>query len=280
MTAGAQVDLERYPITRLDGEAGRDLIARGRRALAEDGALSLAGFIRPEAQGGLAAEARRLSPLAHLMAEDHTVYFEPPEPGLPPDHPRRRLGRTEKGGVAYDRIPADAGIRRLYEWDALTDFIAALIGAPRLYRHADPLAALNVNVFGAGQGLDWHFDRTDFSVTLSLQTPAAGGAFEYLPRLRSETEPNYDAVTRLLDGEDLGARTLPFAAGTLALFQGRHSPHRVTPVVGGRDRLVAVLSYTAKPGVTFSPYAQRLFYGRAAAPAGSTPAGSTPAGPA
>ncbi len=264
MTAPAPVDLDRYPITCLDGPAGRALVARGRRALAADGALSLAGFIQPEAQGGLAAEARGLSPLAHLMVEAHTVYFEPPEPGLPPDHPRRRLGRTAKGGVAYDRIPAGAGLRRLYEWDALTGFIAALLGVARLYRHADPLAALNLNVFGAGQGLDWHFDRADFSVTLSLQTPDEGGVFEYVPRLRSETEPNYNGVARVLAGSDIGIRRLSFAAGTLALFQGRHSPHRVTPVAGGRDRLVAVLSYTAEPGVTFSPYAQRLFYGRAA----------------
>lgn len=262
------VDLERYPIADRDSTGWHALVRDCRQRLADNRALSLPGFVRPEQQDAMADEARALSADGHVMTERHTVYFEPADPAVAPDHPRRRLGRTTKGGVAADRIPPDAMLRAVYEWDALKAFIATVLDEPVLYRHADPMAALNIGVFRDGFGLDWHFDRADFAVTLSIQTAARGGVFEYVPNLRSDADQNYEAVSRLLDGEDLGIRTLPFEAGTLALFRSHNSPHRVTPVVGGRDRLAAVLSYVREPGVTFSPYAQELFYGRAAAPDG------------
>lgn len=40
--------------------------------------------------------------------------------------------------------------------------------------------------------------------------------------------------------------------------------HRVTPVKGDKERLIAVYSYYERPGVTFSKEEQMGFYGRAA----------------
>ena len=72
---------------------------------------------------------------------------------------------SRKGGVAADHIGEGTMLKRLYRWDGLMAFIAAALGEDRLYRHADPMASLNINVFDPGQSLDWHFDRADFSVT-------------------------------------------------------------------------------------------------------------------
>jgi hypothetical protein len=55
---------------------------------------------------------------------------------------------------------------------------------------------------------------------------------------------------------------LPQVPGTLTLFRGRYSLHRVTPVAGDRLRLNAVLAYVDQPNVEFSAYARQLFYGR------------------
>ena len=52
--------------------------------------------------------------------------------------------------------------------------------------------------------------------------------------------------------------------GTLVLFQGRYSIHRVTEVRGSVERLLAVLSYDERPGQRMAPYTQKTFYGRAA----------------
>jgi hypothetical protein len=259
---GALVDLERYPILDLDAPPACELIARCRRELADVGALALPGFLKPGVTEALAAEARALAPIAYDVKEEHTVYFKPADPSFSGGHPRCRLVHSDKGGVSYDQIPGDATLRRLYQWDGLMAFVAAALGEQRLYRHADELAALNINVAQEGQELNWHFDRTDFSVTLSLQTAEAGGRFEYLPWLRNENDQNYAGITRVIDGAREGVQTLPFDAGTLALFRGHYSLHRVTPTRGPRDRLVAVLSYVREPGVTFTPYARQLFYGR------------------
>jgi predicted 2-oxoglutarate/Fe(II)-dependent dioxygenase YbiX len=129
---------------------------------------------------------------------------------------------------------------------------------------ADPLARLNVMCYRAGQGLGWHFDRSPFTTTLLLQAPDEGGMFEYRTALRSETDPNYDGVGRLLAGNDSELRRMPVKAGTLNLFKGKNTIHRVTPVAGERDRIIAVFSYYPRPDMLFSAEERMGFYGRAA----------------
>jgi hypothetical protein len=57
---------------------------------------------------------------------------------------------------------------------------------------------------------------------------------------------------------------MSLAAGTLNVFAGKNTAHRVTPVRGARSRVVAVFSYYDNPGVTFSSAERIGFYGRAA----------------
>jgi hypothetical protein len=60
-------------------------------------------------------------------------------------------------------------------------------------------------------------------------------------------------------------RTMSGEPGTLALFRGHWSPHRVTPVEGDRVRMNAVLSFARVPGQRLGSETYRLFYGRAPA---------------
>jgi starvation-inducible DNA-binding protein len=57
-------------------------------------------------------------------------------------------------------------------------------------------------------------------------------------------------------------KTMSGEAGTLALFRGHWSPHRVTPVEGSQTRVNAVLSYARAPGHRLGAETYRLFYGR------------------
>ena len=116
--------------------------------------------------------------------------------------------------------------------------------------------------YRAGERLNWHFDRAEFTVTLLLQAPDAGGAFQYRSGLRSEADPNYEGVARLLAGRDEHAQTLPLAPGTLNVFKGKNTAHRVTPVEGRRPRIIAVFSYYERPDVSFSDAERLGFYGR------------------
>lgn len=138
------------------------------------------------------------------------------------------------------------------------------LGKERLYRYADPFGALNVAAMGAGDELFWHFDQTDFVVSIALRDAEQGGDFEYAPLIRSRDDERYDAVAGVLAGERDAVRRIPMTPGTLLLFAGRHSLHRVTAIAGGIERLVALLAYDTRPDTCSSRLLQQVRYGRTA----------------
>jgi hypothetical protein len=256
------IDLARYPIYDLTTDAARVLTRRCRRQLDETGACELPGFLTAAATAALAREAEALAASAYHSEGVGTAYLEIPDFSLPEDHPRRILGRSAVGVVAYDMFPPTSAMRRLYEWDPLMHFIGAALGKQRLYRYADPLGALNLAVMGDGDELHWHFDQTDFVTSLALQDAEEGGDFEYAPLIRSTEAENYADVQRLLQGENDVAVRIPMRPGTLLLFEGRNSIHRVTPIRGHTQRLVALLAYDTKPGTRSTEVLQLARYGR------------------
>ena len=60
-------------------------------------------------------------------------------------------------------------------------------------------------------------------------------------------------------------QSLPLAPGTLNVFKGRNTAHRVTSVEGDRARIIAVFSYYETPDVIFSGAERLGFYGRTGA---------------
>jgi alkylated DNA repair dioxygenase AlkB len=260
-TYGDVVDLTRYPIHDLDGQEGQDLVGTCRDELVANGACSLAGFLTPAAIDTMVGLATSLVAEAWVSDQAHTVYFEPVDETVGPDDPRARQVRSAKRGVAYDYIPPDAPVRRLYESDDMTRFVAAVLGKQLLYRSADPLDALQITLFQEGDELGWHFDRSEFSVTLMYQQSEEGGHFEYVPGLRSDADAGYPLVQQVLQGVG-GTTRLPGDPGTLALFRGHHALHRVTPVRGPRPRVNSVLTYGERPDMRLNDLTSELFYGR------------------
>jgi hypothetical protein len=80
--------------------------------------------------------------------------------------------------------------------------------------------------------------------------------------MRSATDANFDGVARLLNNDDPAVETLPLQPGTLNVFRGINTAHRVTPTRGNQARLVCVFSYYDRPNVMFSEREQLGFYGR------------------
>ena len=144
----------------------------------------------------------------------------------------------------------------------LLAFLAIVLRKPKVWRYADPLGALNLAVMVDGDELLWHFDQTDFVVSLMLQRSLRGGDFEYVPYIRNAIEPNFLRVQRLLEGDRSDIITLDLAPGTLALFEGRYSIHRVGPVEGSKPRVIALLGYDTKPGTVSSDLLKQRRYGR------------------
>jgi len=256
------VDRERYPIDDLDGPVGRALVARCRSELAAVGACDLPGFLARQAVEQIVAEIPRWGATPHRTETTHNIEFSGGEADRADDDPLRLQVRSAKSLIAYDQIPGSSPLRAVYESDELTAFVGAALGVEPLFRQSDEIGALNVMLYDPGDELGWHFDNADFVVTLMLQQPAAGGAFEYVPMLRTADDRNPRGVAALLAGDRTGVRTMSPEPGTLALFRGHLSPHRVTPIEGDTQRINAVLAYAHTPDARLTAIARRIFFGR------------------
>lgn len=268
MEPAALVDLDRYPILDLEGVGGA--VADHHAAeLRASGVSILPGFLRADALPELIAECERLAEDAYLQDVQGTPYLEAPDrDAWPEGHPRVTWTRSAVHTVAYDRFDsARSGLRMLYEWDGLLAFLARVLARSPLHRYADPLGAMNLAVMREGDALGWHYDQTDFVVSLAIQASEAGGAFENAQRLRwldgDGIDERYDTVARVLAGEapEL-VTTVPMRAGTLMLFEGRWSLHRVTPVIGSTTRHVALFGYDTKAGTMSRDLLKAIRYGR------------------
>jgi len=259
----ATVDLDRYPLHEADSNRLNALVAGCRHDVEVDGMFNLPGLLRPGAPERIVAGLRQtIDERAFLHSRAHNIYFSDSVDGVPADDPALARVTTINRTICADQMAASPVVA-LYRWPPLIDFLARALGKPALYEMDDPLACANVMSYRAGEALNWHFDRSAFTTTLLLQAPDDGGIFEYRSDLRSLDAPNHAGVAALLRGEDDRVRTLDLAAGTLNVFKGVNTAHRVTPVRGGRDRIIAVFSYYDTPGVGFSDDERIGFYGRA-----------------
>lgn len=258
------LNLSEFPLDEPESAAYRALVQRCRDELTRDGMFNLDAFLNADAAQ---AEADTHMPLmdtaSFLHKRRHNVYFKKDVPGVAPDHPALVEFDTSNNTLCADQL-SGSRVAQIYAWEPLQAFLADVMEKPALYPMDDPLASFNVMRYQEGQALNWHFDRSEFTVTLLLQAPNAGGAFEYRTDLRSEDDPNYAGVAQLLAGDDLAMRQMNVIPGTLNVFRGVNTPHRVTPVVGDRARMIAVLTYYESPGARFSDSEQLGFYGRTA----------------
>lgn len=255
------IDLDRYPLDQPESRAYADLVSFARAGLRADGMVNLIGFLRESTRKECVTT---LTPLfqrdAFHHSRSHNIYFRDSVEGLPPDHPALRKIETANHTLCADQL-RDTALTRIYEWPALADFLARVMDKPALYAMGDPLARLNVMAYLDGEALNWHFDRSEFTATLLLQAPEKGGAFEYATDLRSDDDPNYAEVAELIEGR-YPTRIAAIQPGTLNIFRGRNTAHRVTASQGALPRMVAVLSYFETPDVQFSAGERLGFYGR------------------
>jgi hypothetical protein len=257
------INLERYPLDRLDGDEGRALIQRCRDDLSRDGLFNLVELIRPELIEQVASEVKPLfESSAFTHRRQHNIYFLPEVEGLDPAHPALQKFETVNHTVCADQIPRSI-LLKLYNWPPFAEFLASAMQKPALYPMDDPLACMNVMAYRDGEALNWHFDRSEFTTTLLLQAAEQGGEFEYRTGLRDDHTPNYDSVGAFLEGDQADTTTLKLLAGTLNVFRGKNTLHRVTTVQGDRERIITVFSYYEQPGVRFTDEENIGFYGRA-----------------
>nr|AGC71294.1 hypothetical protein [uncultured bacterium A1Q1_fos_515] len=257
-TPSTAVDLDRYPFH------DADLIANAHRAFVDEGVCILPGFVRADAVDELVRECAALAPLAHRSHVRGTPYLAPPATDRPADHPLRALVDNRLEVVAYDQFPDGSLLRALYEWDDLLRFVAAVLGVDELHRYADPFGALNLAVMREGDVLGWHFDMTDFVVSIAVQSSTRGGDFLNAKQIRTVDDERFaDVASVLADGAASPlVRLEPMMPGTLMLFNGRRSLHQVSEVGGDVPRYVALLAYDTRPGTDSTDLLKLTRYGR------------------
>jgi len=259
----ALIDLERFPIQHLHEPASITFADQCRSEFELNGLCALPGFIKQSAMQRLVDETRSLIPDAYFCDSTHDAYLNEGSDKPTKNEAEHRQEKTFVGSIPYDKIQTDMALKQLYLWDPLMHFIGYVLNKPALYRFADPFGACSVNVFVDGGQHGWHFDESEFTVTLMLQAPEQGGSFEYVPGIRGLPNEN-ELVSQALEGTSAGIKELPFTAGTLLIFGGRQTLHRVTKIAGEQARLVPVLCYAETPDLTNSPPVQQLFWGRTA----------------
>ena len=260
MSAHDFINLKTYPIG-ADGPERVALLESVRADLERDGCAVLKGFLTADGVAALTAEAESVSEQGYRSFNRTNAYFTKDDPDLPADHPKRQFFDRSNAFIPADNFSPDGALRQIHDFEGFDAFIQACLQEENFYRYADPLADVIVNMAEEGEGFPWHFDTNNFTVTLAIQNAESGGAFEYAPAIRAETE-NFDEVGRVLRGQSDRVKVLELEPGDLQLFRGRYSLHRVAPLKGQRRRYVAIFSYVEEPNMVGAPERTEQPYGR------------------
>ena len=248
----ALIDLERYPLDQPDSPGYAQLLQQGREALARGALFSMVQFVRREVIGSMAQQLQALVPASCRYDRPRNAYvYGFDDHDWPTDHPRKQLHSCRYNQVLNYQIGNDSPLRQIYYYQPLTEFLRRLCGFDTFYRSDCPHLALCAKIAREGDTDGWHFDTNDVVFSLLLQTPEAGGEFEYAPFLRSETDENYAGVSRVVADPQGEAQRPAMGLGDFNVFMGDLSLHRVRPVVGARSRIVALFSYDRDPGMVF-----------------------------
>lgn len=258
------IDLDRYPVHDLSSPLRRDLIAETRDQMQARGCFRIPQFLRPDTVEAMRLEAAALHDQVYWSEQNHNPYFSADDESLPPDHPKRTFQHRESGFINSDVLPAQSPLRQIYDSDVMVHFIWECLGVDRpIYRWADPLGRNPYGIQAPGQGLPWHFDGNEFTISMLVQKADSGGVFEYVPNIRNPDAENFEHVAHVLAGGRDGVRELDLIPGDLQLFAGRYSMHRVTTVEGSTTRYNGLPTYVFDPYRMNRSYHSATIYGRA-----------------
>lgn len=253
----ALVNAALYPLT------DPEFLDQCKTTLDQDGVLVLHNFLTPLAIESVRSEGNENKHLAYYTSSSHSVYLTPPNADYSDSHPANRQVQSSKGCITTDQIPPRSPLHLLYNNPQFKQFLCAVLAEESLHEYADPLSSINLHYAADGQELGWHYDNSSFAITLLIQKPHAGAEFQFVKDVRDADRADmaYEQTGKIL-ADQTPVTSLSMEEGSLVLFRGRNSIHRVTPTEGEITRMLVVLAYNSKPGVELSESARMTFYGR------------------
>lgn len=253
------VDLQRYPIDDLNTTAAQRVISHCKEQLQATGLCLLPNFIQSAVVDDI-----RLHAQSNVSDAHHTEHWRATPNGdeASPDQTLSQETRASMSCIGFDRMDEQSPLRKLYLWQGLTEFINTLTEGPKLFTTTDPLVSCMLTVLHEGDELGWHYDPNDLVVSFGIQQSDAGGEFEFVPRIRSPEPGAMAAEQAVLSGTHPDVIKSTLTPGTLSLFNGHRSLHRVTPVSGATPRIIGLFNYSEVPYYNFDSSIQRRFFGR------------------
>lgn len=261
------INTEKYPIGETSKWFNR-FCKDTTRAFKNSGAVELTEFLQPSVADHLIDNAMQSKSEGHWMNGMFPAYSDAMSDGdnnsLPSDHPMNLRLPASHRFLPGDLLSTDNPLRTLYENNDFIAFIKSILDVREIYPVADPMGCINLLFYEPDDQNGWHFDTTDFVISLMLQPADSGGDYEYIPDLRSPDDDNLSEVAHRMQNPDdcSGVESVKLQRGSLFLFKGKYTLHRVTPVKGKQDRIVAILSYHPTAGHTISDSSKLAMYGR------------------
>lgn len=229
--------------------------------LKNEGILIFKSFIGPNGLKILQNEAANLKKLAYKSSSEYNVYISDYDESFSFNSARNRIMSTTKKCIPNDMIPKESILQKIYNSTLIKSFFLDILGKESLYPYEDNLSSININYYDEGDALGWHFDNSDFTITLLIKNCQRGGVYEFFNDIRyKDGKENYRFVEKILDNQIEGTK-IDSLEGDLMIFKGNRSIHRVTAVEEG-ERILVTFNYNETDGVSLSKQSRNTFFGR------------------
>ena len=229
--------------------------------LESEGILIFNSFISNNGLAILQKEANDLKNLSYKSSSEYNVYVSEHDSSFSNDSPRNRIMSTSKKCIPNDLIPDNSILQKIYDSKIIRSFFKDLLNKNELYPYSDPLSSININYYDKGDALGWHFDNSDFTITLLVKNCKKGGVYEFFNDMRyKDGKEDYAFVEKILDNRVSGTKVDSFE-GDLMIFKGNKSIHQVTAVEAG-ERILVTFNYNEAEGIPLSEQSRKTFFGR------------------
>jgi len=258
MSLNKIVNLRNHPIV-----DSKNFIQSCNNKLTKNSVLQLNNFLSDQAILALQKEAGALHERAYYCSQFHTILLNKKDQTIQEDNPCNIEVKSDKGCVPHDLISPHSFLNQLYSSIEFQNFLTKVLDVKKIYPYKDNLSSINYNYYEKGQQLGWHFDNASFAITLMIDSPEKGGAFQYITEGRDYQKNIIDnkLISKVMNGK-ISPKELKVRPGTLILFYGRNYLHRVTPIESNKGRILVTLNYNLEKGIELSKNARETFFGR------------------
>ena len=178
------------------------------------------------------------------------------------DHIRNKQFITNTNLITTNNLDAKKSLGQLYLSAELLSMIKKVTNSI-LYVSTDSKLKYVINVLDDKSQTAWHFDKYVPIITLMIQKPDFGGKFR-LSKYPIDLNLPYDYKFEIIDdivSKNKNINEYDIEPGTLTIFNGKKHLHCVTPVIGSKNRVVSIFTYSKTPNLTYSSFMHKMFLG-------------------